>query len=310
MLDLPPGAEFIEPPPPADLPALDGATADRQRVEVSASADKPADRLGYLLALPTGYDAESTKQWPVIVFLHGIGERGDDPRRVANWGPPRLIKWGMREFPAIVISPQCPAGGWWPHKVIALSRLLDHVEARHRVDLSRVYLTGLSMGGFGAVAWAAAEPQRFAALVAVCGGGHDRFTAVPLNSLPSWFFHGEMDTVVPPKESIDLYTRHPNRRRPGRATDDLPGRRPRKLGTGLRRGATLGLAVRPTPERLGDAAISRHVRWEHLVGEAVGEVHPDAAADEVARPVAGRSAVPNHQKQVDLPIPPAEQAAR
>ena len=74
------------------------------------------------------------------------------------------------------------------------------------MDLSRVYLTGLSMGGFGAVAWAAAEPQRFAALVAVCGGGHDRFTAVPLSSLPSWFFHGEMDTVVPPKESIDLYT--------------------------------------------------------------------------------------------------------
>ena len=202
-LSVPPGAELIDPPPPATRPTS-RAAADRQTAETSAPAGKPDDKLDYLLALPDGYGDDPDKKWPLIVFLHGVGERGGDVRRVASWGPPKLINEG-KAVPAIVVSPQCPQGRWWPHEVVALSKLLDHVEATQRVDPDRVYLTGLSMGGFGAVAWAAAEPQRFACLSVVCGGGDDPFTAASLSALPCWFFAGTADPVVKPQYAIDLY---------------------------------------------------------------------------------------------------------
>ncbi len=201
-LDVPPGAELIEPPPPATRPATPAA-ADRQSAEVSAPQGKPADKLEYLLALPKGYGDDPDKKWPVVLFLHGAGERGDDVRKVANWGPPKLINDG-REFEAIVVSPQCPAGQWWNYKVVALSKLLDGIEAKYRVDPDRVYLTGLSMGGFGTIAWAANEPGRFACISAVCGGG-DRFSAAIDAKLPAWLLHGTADPTVPVQNSIDLY---------------------------------------------------------------------------------------------------------
>ena len=150
----------------------------------------------FLLSLPKDYE-DSRETYPLVLFLHGAGERGDDVQAVAKHGPPKLAKAG-REFPFILVAPQCAEGRWWqPTEVLAL---LDHVEATHRVDTSRVYLTGLSMGGFGTWETAGLAPERFAAAAPVCGGGTPMVVR-NLAGLPIWAFHGEEDAVVPPEFS-------------------------------------------------------------------------------------------------------------
>src|SRR5207247_5709557 len=124
--------------------------------------------LGYLLYLPKDYNAKSGRRWPLMLFLQGAGERGTNLSLVSVHGPPKLVKQG-REFPFILVSPQCPADQRWDND--ALLALLDDVIARHKVDTNRIYLTGLSMGGFGAWSLAARYPERFAAVAPICGGG-------------------------------------------------------------------------------------------------------------------------------------------
>ena len=109
------------------------------------------------------------------------------------------------DFPFIVVSPQCPAGDWWTDKVEVLIGLLDDIVSRYDVDTDRIYLTGLSMGGYGTWSLAAAHPDRFAAMAPICGGGK-RFMAYRLNKVPVWAFHGAKDGVVPPKESEEMVT--------------------------------------------------------------------------------------------------------
>lgn len=148
-------------------------------------------KLPYLLYLPKDY--EQQKVWPLLLFLHGAGERGDDLQLVKVHGPPKLIANGS-DFPMIVVSPQCPADKWW--QAAHLSALLDQIEQDYKVDQERIYLTGLSMGGFGTWALAAYEPHRFAAIVPICGGG-DGFRTRFYPQLPVWAFHGADDDVVP-----------------------------------------------------------------------------------------------------------------
>ena len=119
-------------------------------------------RLDYLLHLPGGYEASPDRTWPLILFLHGAGERGSDLNLVMKHGIAKVA--GERaDFPFITVSPQCPENTWWADHRQALTALLDHVAGAYRVDLDRVYLTGLSMGGYGTWTLAASEPQRFAA---------------------------------------------------------------------------------------------------------------------------------------------------
>ena len=122
--------------------------------------------LGYLLYLPKDYAQKDS--WPLMLFLHGAGERGNDLQRVKLHGPPKLIA-ADKEFPFIVVSPQCPKDRWW--EPFELTALLDEIVERHKVDQDRIYVTGLSMGGFGTWSLAAYTPDRFAALVPICGGG-------------------------------------------------------------------------------------------------------------------------------------------
>ena len=152
-------------------------------------------RLKYLLALPDGYGDEETKagRWPLLVFLHGAGESGDDLEKVKAHGPPKLIAAGDRAFPCIVVSPQSPGRGWNPD---VLAALVDEICREYRVDEDRIWLTGLSMGGFGTWALAAARPDRFAAIVPICGGGNPS-EADKLVGIPIWAFHGAKDFVVP-----------------------------------------------------------------------------------------------------------------
>jgi predicted peptidase len=162
--------------------------------------------LKYLYSLPQGYDANTAKRWPLMLFLHGIGERGSDVKKVLAHGPIKLAREG-RDFPFIIVAPQCPDGEFW-NNTEALIQLLDGVEKTYRVDTTRVYLTGLSMGGYGAWKLGTTYPERFAAMIPICGGGellNIRFAnpdkAVALKSLAVWAFHGAKDNVVPVTES-------------------------------------------------------------------------------------------------------------
>jgi predicted esterase len=154
----------------------------------------------YLVSLPDGYDAQPDKRWPLILFLHGSGERGDSLTDVNDQGLPKLIAQG-KKFPAIIISPQCPDNEWWEPP--DLSQLLDNVSAKYRVDRERISVTGLSMGGFGAWELALAEPDRFAAIAPICGGG-DPPDAARLRKLPIWAFHGGKDDTVPNQLSLEM----------------------------------------------------------------------------------------------------------
>lgn len=153
----------------------------------------------YLLALPKDYDKDTTKAWPLMVFLHGAGERGSDINKVKVHGPAKLVEQG-KEMPFIVVSPQCPEGQWWSNRGETVMALVDEIAEKYRVDPKRVYLTGLSMGGFGTWSIASTYPNRFAAIVPICGGGQP-YLAGNLKSIPVWAFHGGKDPVVPVAES-------------------------------------------------------------------------------------------------------------
>jgi predicted peptidase len=160
----------------------------------------------YLLFAPREYASGNT-HWPLLLFLHGLGECGNNELdRVKIHGPARLVDV-RPDFPFVVVTPQRspPSGGmndvpaaWQPAPLVAL---IDHVMANMRIDPTRVYVTGLSMGGYGTWRLAAAHYERFAAAVPICGGGEPRQMADALAHVPIWAFHGARDAVVPLSES-------------------------------------------------------------------------------------------------------------
>src|SRR5689334_2673902 len=135
------------------------ASQPAQQPEHFESEIKVKAALDYLLFLPPGYE-QSHKKWPLMLFLHGAGESGHDLSKVKTHGPPKIVET-KRDFPFILVSPQSPGRGWNPD---VLNALLDDVLRKYQVDEDRVYLTGLSMGGFGTWDLAAAHPERFAAI--------------------------------------------------------------------------------------------------------------------------------------------------
>jgi predicted peptidase len=176
-----------------------------QKFSVTETRTLAAD---YLLYLPADYAADSGKRWPLIFFLHGAGERGTNVWMVAKHGPAK-VDTRTTDFPFIVVSPLCPDGQIWSKDL--LFALLDNVEKNYAVDTHRVYLTGLSMGGFGAWDLALDQPEKFAAVAPISGGGetilitlaqfYDPVKLAQLKSLPIWAFHGGKDPVVATAES-------------------------------------------------------------------------------------------------------------
>ena len=158
----------------------------------------------YLLYLPKELDAKADKKWPVILFLHGRGESRGPLSIVAKWGPPRMAERGDN-LPYIVISPQCPASSRWTadEQQAGVLNLLDHISEKYPVDTSRIYLTGLSMGGYGSWKLAADHGQRFAAVAPVCGKGNPA-DGEKLKDLPIWVFHGTEDRAVDYQHSVDM----------------------------------------------------------------------------------------------------------
>jgi predicted esterase len=154
----------------------------------------------YLSYTPPDYDKDPARRWPLLIFLHGSGERGDDVSVVRKWGPITWLDQG-HSVPMIVVEPQCPEQEWWDP--VRLARLVDKISAQRRVDPKRIYFTGLSMGGFGSIEFAATYPDRVAA-IAPLSGGEDPAIAPRLGKMPAWFFHGADDEVVPAQMSQDL----------------------------------------------------------------------------------------------------------
>ena len=161
-------------------------------------------KLDYLLYLPQGYRADGSHQWPLVLFLHGAGERGSDLNLVKRHGIPKLAEEG-NHLPFIALSPQCPEHSTWSLESHNVMALLDEVIQSHAVDTSRVYLTGLSLGGYGTWHLATLYPHRFAAIAPICGGGFWMYgfpeRASVLKDMPAWVFHGAKDPTVPLEES-------------------------------------------------------------------------------------------------------------
>jgi predicted peptidase len=163
---------------------------------------KNGSQIPFLLYLPKDFESRSGNL-PVMLFLHGRGESDGPLSVVRKWGPSRLADRG--DFPYVLISPQCPRSESWdrPTQQAALLELLDDIIERFRGDRDKVYLTGLSMGGFGSWRLAADHSDKFAAVVPVCGGGNpgDASKLVPL---PIWVWHGTEDKAVPLRRSVEM----------------------------------------------------------------------------------------------------------
>ena len=161
--------------------------------------DTRLGRISYLTHEPPGF-AEDRR--PGLLFLHGSAERGSDLRLLTRTAIPALLERG-KNLPFVTIAPQCPAQSTWTQWVPALLDLLDQLVPELAINEDRLYVTGISMGGYGAWQLAATAPERFAALVPICGGG-DVAWAPRLKALPTWAFHGARDPIVSVRESRDM----------------------------------------------------------------------------------------------------------
>jgi predicted peptidase len=160
--------------------------------------DPLTDHVNYLLYVPPAYGRGPASRWPLIIFLHGSVQRGDDPRMLQDLA---LLAFAEknRDFPFITIIPQCPSNTHWPPRIV--KSVLDSVESMVRVDRTRVYLTGFSLGGYGTWQTAAAYPDTFAAIAPLCGMS-DLPDTQRLTRTPVWAFHGAQDVNVPVSESL------------------------------------------------------------------------------------------------------------
>ncbi len=145
----------------------------------------------YLTYLPENYESSSEK-FPLIIFLHGAPQRGNDSDDLKKEGLPKELEAGL-SIPFIVVVPHCKTGTTWYSQ--GLYDMLNEVSRLYRVDKKRLYLTGFSMGGFGVLKFIRDYPGLFAAAAPICSGG-SKFFAETISAVPLWFFHGAKDTVV------------------------------------------------------------------------------------------------------------------
>ncbi|WP_338874776.1 PHB depolymerase family esterase [Spirosoma sp. SC4-14] len=158
----------------------------------------------YLLYLPNDY-ATSKGSYPLVIYLHGGSQRGNDLNKLKVYGLPSLVEKG-NHYSFIIASPQCPDGKFWSTDNW-FEPLYAELINRYRIDTKRVYLTGISMGGYGAWQTAVAYPDRFAAIMPLCGGCDDSTQICKLQKIPIWTFHGVADDIVPISETEQLVKR-------------------------------------------------------------------------------------------------------
>ncbi|WP_080873217.1 prolyl oligopeptidase family serine peptidase [Oceanobacillus timonensis] len=180
------------------------------------------DILPYLFHTPHQLADQTTKKWPFVLFLHGAGERGNDLKEVTKHGfAMKMMETENQDASFIFVAPQCAEDSYWTEELPMLDGLLDEIIKKYPVDEQRVYLTGLSMGAIGAWNLALQQPDRFAAMVPVCGSVRlpehraKEFSQTyskaeiwkrleVLQDIPIWAFHGEVDEVVPMDETAEI----------------------------------------------------------------------------------------------------------
>jgi predicted peptidase len=198
-----------------------GAVAPHQQAHVLDATSPHLVHLRYLLFLPSTYAAKPETHWPLILYLHGGSLRGDDVEQLRTLGLPHKLE-SEPDFPFVVVSPQCPAGEIWTDTE-AIDALLDRVIRDYRIDQQRVYVTGHSMGGRGALYFAYRSPSRFAAVLALSPYSPISAWGSKLAQIPVWIVHGVADTLAPIAETKELVQAieavggHPR-------FDSLPGR--------------------------------------------------------------------------------------
>ena len=155
----------------------------------------------YVKYLPKDYD--KNKKYPLVFFLHGAGERGDDLDVASRHGYMKHVRESGNEYPFIFIAPQCPFEKYWGCYTESLLAFLEYISDTLPIDKDRVYLTGLSMGGTGTWMLAMAAPEKFAAIAPICGSGICWYGGI-LKDLPIYIYHGDCDDIVPINESITM----------------------------------------------------------------------------------------------------------
>jgi predicted peptidase len=181
----------------ASASAADKGLPEGRSVHRLFLANAAADHVNYLLYVPRSYAQDTASDWPLILFLHGSEQRGDNPALLQDLA---LLTFAedSGDFPFVAVIPQCPPNIHWPPRIV--KSVLDSVESMLRIDRDRVYLTGFSMGGYGTWQTAAAFPRTFAAIAPICG--MIDLPEVPrLTGIPIWAFHGAQDVNVPVAES-------------------------------------------------------------------------------------------------------------
>lgn len=154
------------------------------------------DKTDYPFWIHLPDQSSTANKAPVILFLHGKSLSGTDLNRVKRYGILRAIELG-RKIPAIVIAPQLASGSWNPDKVL---EVLEYVQQNYNTDLSRVYVCGMSLGGYGTMHFAGKYASKITAAVAICGGGNEK-DVCNLATIPLWIQHGDNDFIVPLSES-------------------------------------------------------------------------------------------------------------
>ena len=173
--------------------------AQERRAEYQAILQQKV-QLKYILDIPE----ESSEPYPLILFLHGAGERGDDLERVKAHSP--FTYRDLIQEKVAILAPQCPEGQYWDTQ--AVFALLKNVLENYPIDKSRVYLTGLSMGGWGTWKLADEHPELFAAVAPVCAPMHRPALSRACDQLPDkpiWIFHGALDDIVPLENSTAMF---------------------------------------------------------------------------------------------------------
>lgn len=155
----------------------------------------------YVKYLPKDFDTNKT--YPLVFFLHGAGERGDDLDVAMRHGYMKYVRENGAEYPFICIAPQCPRGKYWGCYTESLNAFLEDMMDELPVDRNRVYLTGFSMGGTGTWMLAMAYPEKFAAIAPICGTGI-YWNAGAVAHLPIFMYHGDCDNIVPVTESVKM----------------------------------------------------------------------------------------------------------
>lgn len=163
------------------------------------------ENLQYYLYFPKEYEETESEKFPLLLFLHGGGEAGGTLEDLKTNGPPKLLAEG-KEFPFLILAPQNPyKRKWWNTR--AVMQLLDTIIETNRVDIDRIYLSGLSRGGSAAWELAVQYPDKFAAMAVVCGMTPVPYAAWINKKLPIWVFHGTEDKSIPISESEDMVTK-------------------------------------------------------------------------------------------------------